>query len=289
MKGLWTVWTPEKTMETYARALKQFFKFLSANNISRPDRKDIVCFKDRMKATHKPTTVQNYIVVVKLFFSRAEQEGLYKNIASKIKGPKLSKEHKKDYLTSNQVKAVLSGVGANTLKDLRNYAVLSLMVTGGLRTVEVSRADAEGIKIVGSNTVLYIRGKGREEKTDYIKIQPMVETAVRNYLKASGKKLGLKEPLFSSISNNGKGERLSVRSVGGIVKSRLIKAGFNSERLTAHSLRHTAITPTLLGGQTLQEAQRFARHTNIATTQIYAHNLDRAENKCEEVIAKAIF
>lgn len=279
----------KKTIETYARALKQFFKFLSVNNINRPDRKDVIYFKDQIKATHKPTTVQNYIVAVRLFFSWAEQEGLYKNIANKIKGSKLNREHKKDYLTSNQVKAVLSGIDRSTLKGLRDYAILSLMITGGLRTIEVSRANVEDIRAVGDSTVLYIQGKGREEKTDYIKIQPIVERAIRSYLKSDSRKLNPKEPLFSSTSNNSKGKRLSTRSISGIVKNRLVKTGYDSERLTAHSLRHTAVTLTLLGGQTLQEVQQFARHTNITTTQIYAHNLDRAKNKCEEVIARAIF
>jgi integrase len=68
-----------------------------------------------------------------------------------------------------------------------------------------------------------------------------------------------------------------------------VAAGYDSSRLTAHSLRHTAVTLSLLGGKSLQEVQQFARHTNIATTQIYAHNLDRAKNNCEEVVAKAIF
>lgn len=262
---------------------------MSVNNINRPDRKDVIYFKDQIKATHKPTTVQNYIVAVRLFFSWAEQEGLYKNIANKIKGSKLNREHKKDYLTSNQVKAVLSGIDRSTLKGLRDYAILSLMITGGLRTIEVSRANVEDIRAVGDSTVLYIQGKGREEKTDYIKIQPIVERAIRSYLKSDSRKLNPKEPLFSSTSNNSKGKRLSTRSISGIVKNRLVKTGYDSERLTAHSLRHTAVTLTLLGGQTLQEVQQFARHTNITTTQIYAHNLDRAKNKCEEVIARAIF
>lgn len=73
-----------------------------------------------------------------------------------------------------------------------------------------------------------------------------------------------------------------------MVKRHLQKAGFNSSRLTAHSLRHSAVTLSLLNGATLQEAQMFARHANIATTQIYAHNLDRANNPCSDHIANAI-
>lgn len=278
-----------RTIETYARALRQFFNYLSANGIRKPVREDIIAFKEQIKGKCKPTTVQNYIVVVRLFFSWTEQEGLYKNVANKIKGAKLNREHKKDYLTSRQVKTVLTNIDRNTLQGLRDYAILSLMITGGLRVIEISRANVEDIRAVGDSTVLYIQSKGKQEKTDYVKLEPVVEDAIRSYLKTGRTKSDPKEPLFISTSNNSKGQRLTTRSISGIVKDRLVKTGYNSEKLTAHSLRHTAVTLTLLGGQTLQEASQFARHTNIATTQIYAHNLDRAKNKCEEVIARSIF
>ena len=175
-----------------------------------------------------------------------------------------------------------------SIEGLRNYAILVLMFTGGLRTIEVSRANIEDLRTAGDNTVLYIQGKGHEEKTDYIKLMPEVEDAIRAYLKARGASDN-KEPLFTSLSNNSKGARISTRSVSGIDKEALVNAGFNSDKLTAHSTRHTAVTLALMGGQSLQEVQQFARHTNIATTQIYAHNLDRAKNQCEATIAKAIF
>jgi integrase/recombinase XerC len=74
-----------------------------------------------------------------------------------------------------------------------------------------------------------------------------------------------------------------------MVKNRLKEAGYNSERLTAHSLRHTAVTLSLLAGKDITEVQQFARHANIATTMIYNHSLDKAKNSCSEAIAKAIF
>lgn len=48
------------------------------------------------------------------------------------------------------------------------------MVTGGLRTIEVIKADIGDLKTVGAFTVLYVQGKGREEKTEYIKISAPV-------------------------------------------------------------------------------------------------------------------
>lgn len=278
-----------KTVATYTRAIRQFASFLSLRGITQPRREDILAFRDELKATgHKPTTVQNYITATRLFFQWTAQEGIYPNIAEHIKGATLSKDHKKDYLTSKQVKKILASIDRSTLQGLRDYAMLSLMITGGLRTIEVSRADIQDIRTVGDDAALFVQGKGREEKEDYVKIQPPVEDAIRDYLRARGV-ADMKDPLFASTSNNSQGGRLSTRSVSGIVKDRLVAAGFDSSRLTAHSLRHTAVTLSLLGGEDLQRVQQFARHSNLATTMIYAHNLDRAKNKCEATIANAIF
>ena len=150
------------------------------------------------------------------------------------------------------------------------------------------RADIGDLRTAGEATVLYVQGKGREEKTEYVKISPQVERAIRAYLTARGE-TDETQPLFTSLSNNSKGQRLSTRTISGIVKERIKGAGFNSERLTAHSLRHTAVTLSLLAGKDITEVQQFARHANIATTMIYNHSLDKAKNSCSEAIAQAIF
>jgi integrase/recombinase XerC len=277
-----------KTVVTYTRALRQFFRFLSLRGIRQPTREDVIAFREELRQDHKATTIQNYIVAVRLFFKWAEQEGVYRNVADNIKGAAISKEHKKDYLTPQQVKAILGCIERKTLAGRRDYALLVLMLTGGLRTIEAARANIEDLRTIGDTNALFIQGKGREEKTDFIKIPAQVETALRGYLKLR-KDAAPAAPLFSSTSNNSQGQRLTTRSISGIVKERLKNAGFNSERLTAHSLRHTAVTLSLLGGQGLQEVQQFARHSSITTTQIYAHNLDRMKNQCEVTIAQAIF
>lgn len=277
-----------KTVETYTRAVRQFFKYIYENGINQPTREDVIAYREYLKDTHKPTTVQNYIVAVRLFFQWIEQKGLYPNVAEHIKGAKLDKNHKKDYLTSRQVKKVLETAKEESLQGLRDYAILALMFTGGLRTIEVNRANIEDLRTAGDCEVLYLQGKGHEEKTDYIKLIPEVEDAIRAYLKARGS-VDPTEPLFTSTSNNSKGERISTRTVSGIVKTALKNAGYDSDKLTAHSTRHTAVTLALMGGQKLEEVQQFARHKNLATTLIYAHNIDRAKNNCEATIAKAIF
>lgn len=278
----------ESTVETYSKALRPFFTYLADNGVTRPTRETVIAYRDSLRARLKPSTVQTYIITVRLFFAWTAQEGLYPNIAEHIKGAKLDRQHKKDALTGSQAKAVLQGIERDTLAGKRDYAILALMASCGLRTIEVARANIEDIRIAGGSAALYIQGKGRDEKTEYAKLAPPVEAAIRDYLKARGKADG-KEALFTSTSNNNAGKALSTRSISGIVKEAMRAAGLDSERLTAHSLRHTAATLNLLAGGSVQETQQLLRHSNIGTTMIYAHNLERAANNSEARIAAALF
>jgi integrase/recombinase XerC len=277
-----------RTVETYNKAVRQFLSYLKDNGISQPAREDVISFKEYMASTHKPTTAQGYLMAVKQFFKWTQMEGLYPNVADNVKAVKLDKGHKKDYLTSGQVKGLLSTSTGESLSEKRDYAVLALMVTSGLRTVEVARANIEDMRTVADFTALYIQGKGHTEKTDYVKLTQPVENAIRSYLKARGKTSGA-EPLFSSISNRDKGQRMTTRSISRIVKGHLLEAGLDSDRLTAHSLRHTTATLNLLNGGSIEETQQLLRHTSINTTMIYSHALERANNNSEQRISNAIF
>ncbi len=279
----------EKSAETYTRNLRPMFRYFAENGITQPQREDIISYRESLKARGlKPTSVQNYITASRLFFQWTEQERIYPNIAAHVNGAKLDREHKKDYLTTSQCKRVLGGIDRSSPIGLRDYAVVSLVITGALRTIEVSRADIGDLRTLGDMTVLYIQGKGRDEKTEYVKVPEPVEAAIRAYLKARGES-DPSAPLFSSESNNSKGGRMSTRSISGLCKAAMVNAGYNSSRLTAHSMRHTGVTLALMNGASLEEAQEYARHANIATTMIYNHALEKAKNGCSAAVSKAIF
>lgn len=277
-----------KSADTYKKATKQFMRYLAENGINEPTRETVISWREYLRAEHKPTTIQLYLTAVKLFFTWLEQEGLYKNIANKVKGVKIQKGHKKDSLTSNQSKEVLSDIDTTTAKGKRDFAIVALLLTTGLRTIEIVRADVADLRTVGDSTVLFIQGKGRDEKSEYVKVAPQVEKALREYLKTRDS-LNDNEPLFTSTSNENKGGRLTTRTISKIAKTSLVNAGLNSDRLTAHSFRHTAGTLALMNGAELTQVQQLLRHTNINTTMIYLHTIDRAKNNSEAIVADAIF
>ena len=72
-----------------------------------------------------------------------------------------------------------------------------------------------------------------------------------------------------------------------MLKQAMQQAGYDSERITAHSLRHTAGTNVMeLTGNNLYTTQQYMRHSNPATTEIYLHN-DTA--KQETAIAQQLY
>lgn len=277
-----------RTVQTYTGNVRQFIKWTQDKGIQRPTRQDVLAYRDELRERCKPSTVQSYITALRLFFSWTAQADIYPNIAEHVKGAKLDTSHKKDYLNAAQIRDILDSIDTGTARGKRDYCIIALMVTGGLRDIEVSRANIEDLAQQAGSTVLYLQGKGRTERTEYARIVPEVEKPLREYLRTRKSAKG-KQPLFTSMSNNSKGERLTPKSISAIVKGRLIEAGYNSDRLTAHSLRHSAVTLSLIGGLPLEEVQQFARHKNISTTLIYSHALERAKNRSEETIAGSIF
>ena len=278
-----------KTVETYTRNLRQFASWLRGNEISAPTRSDVLAFRDALEGAGKSaSTIQGYITVVKLFFAWTAQEGLYANIAEHVKGATIDTEHKKDALSAEEMAQTLSGISTEDEKGARDYAILALMATTGLRTVSVVNADVGDIRKLNGVPVLYYRGKGHDEKAVYVKLAPQVLDAINRYLSLRGE-TDKGAPLFTSAANRNSGERMTTRSVSRIAANHLEDAGVKTDRITAHSLRHTAATLNLLNGGTVEETQQMLGHRSITTTLIYSHALERMKNMSEKRVASAIF
>ena len=218
----------EKTTSTYTRSIAQFMNWLRDRGISQPSAQDIRDYRDHLSQDHKPTTVNAYLMAVKQFYKFLEEQGITQNVAKNVKSIKLENDtFKKDYLTSAQAKDLLNSIDRTTESGARDYALLSLMLTTGMRTIEIERADIEDIRTLGDSKALYYQGKGRTEKAKFKKLAPAVEEAIRLYLSKRGATDS--GALFVSDANRNRGERLTTRSISRIVKNRLKAIGLDSD------------------------------------------------------------
>lgn len=269
---------------TYERALRPFMEWIRENEVRIPTRTEILSYRTHLQEQGLSAfTISGYMTVVRKFFEWAESEKHYPNIAKGIKGAKKPKGFRKDPLTVSQILELLGSIDQSTDQGKRDYALLNLLVRTGLRTIEAIRANVGDIRQEGGEAVLWIQGKGRDSKDEFVLLTQETLKPIRAYF-ASRAGLTPESALFASGSHRNGGQRLTTRSIRRIVKDRLSGIGIDDGRLTAHSLRHTAITLSLIGGASLQEAQALGRHANITTTMVYAHNIDRVANAAERKI-----
>jgi integrase/recombinase XerC/integrase/recombinase XerD len=270
----------------YRRTLKQYFNWVAKKGylLSEISRPQLLQYKDELLTSGMSSlSVGSYITSVRRFYEWTEANKYYPNVAKGIKTPKRKQQFKKQPLLPDQATALLSYYQD---KALRDYAIVNLLLRTGLRTVEVIRANVEDIVFKGSQRVLLVHGKGRDERDNFVLLTDKAYQPIADYLATRGK-VNSSEPLFTSSSNNSKGERLSTRSISYIAKEGLKAIGLDERSFTAHSLRHTTAVNILRAGGSLETAQFTLRHSNPATTQIYTQTLNeerRLQNSGEALI-----
>lgn len=267
------------SMKSYIVGIKRFIAYLHDNGITAPVRQNVIDFRNHLLKSARPNTVQLYITSVKIFFKFLAQFSLYDNIADGIKGAKIDSGFKKDYLSADQARLLLEST-----QNRRDKAMIALMLSSGLRTVEIARANIGDLRVHGGKTVLYVQGKGKTSKSDFVPVSSKVEKLIRDYLADRGN-VTIDDPLFCSDAHRNGGKSLTAMSVSRIVKIALRRAGLKTDRLTAHSLRHTSATLALQAGADFRKVSMLLRHANLKTTLIYSHDLDQASNNSADMVA----
>lgn len=278
----------EATSRAYRNALKQFGAFVMKKKISRPMPEHVIQFREWLKDEGRSaSTRQLYLVALRRFYSWGAKQGMA-NIAEGIKGAKPGSKLARGWLSAEKARELLDAARRDrSLKGKRDYALIALMLTTGMRCVEIRRANRTDIRRLENGPALFIQGKGRDAKDDYVKLTDEVMAALEGYFKARNE-ADARGSLFASLSPRGRG-RMTTRSISRIVKERLRSIGLDDPSLCAHSLRHTTATLNILNGATLEETKQLLRHKSMDTTLRYSHALERAKNQSEARIGGVLF
>ena len=260
----------ESSRNVYRRGLLYFFKWVenTGRTISELTRADIITFKDSLLRTHSNLSVAGYLVALRRFYEWAEGFKLYPNIARGIKSPKRKNAYLKEHLRENQIVELL----AHFEGDIRDYAIVNLLLRTGLRCIEVTRLNVEDICFKGGQRILKVWGKGRDERDNFVVLTDKAYQPIKEYLDTRGNTTQ-KEPLFVSTSNRNLQGRLTTRTISKICKEGFRAIGIDGKEYTAHSLRHTTAVMLLKNGS-LADVQSVLRHASPATSQIYTKSIE---------------
>ena len=279
----------DNTVISYGGMLRRYAQYLEPNHIVKPNESDLVKYKKKIKKDGcRSATTQKYVIILRKFYKWCERRDYYPNISGDLTGENIVATFKREPLKIQEVQKLLALAKKRKDKNincLRDYAIVSLIVKTGLRTIEVSRADVEDIVTLNGINYLFIQGKGHDDKDDQVKIPDSVYAIIQEYLE---KRNSNAKALFITSGPRCNNERIKPYTISISIKHLLRAIGLDDKRYTAHSLRHTCATIALLSGAKYEEVQMVLRHKSIETTTIYAHNLSRETNNVELIVEKAI-
>lgn len=268
----------DKTLKSYRVGIRALMQFLNDNGIKNPVRDDIIAFRDYLRENYSSNTVNSYMIAVRALFKYLEIHNRYKNITVDIKGARYDNTPKKEVLSLEQMKDIYSN-----LIDARERALFGLMVSTGLRVCEISTALVEDIRYHNGEIVLFVLGKKRDSKCEYVKLSNQVLEDIKSYL--DGRSTGY---LFTSTSNNSLGKGMSTTSLRKMIKQILKRFGIDKDTVSCHSLRRSFAVASYETGSSIYDIQQVLHHANIQTTTRYLRQVDRDKNKTEYNVANAI-
>lgn len=275
----------------YRKSLGYFFQWMIDHHLSDPTRADIIAYRnDLIQENLSVSTINQYIRAVKSFYQWLDHLGLHQDVTQGLKHLKSDYGFKKGYLSYEQCRKVLNAFKdlEASEKNLRNQAILGLLMTTGLRTIEVCNADVGDFETRGEMRILRVKGKGHHEKGDFVKVPDQTWALIKQYLDVR-KDVKSGSPLFAGLDHRFPGRRLTTKSIRKICKEAFVAAGIDAPNLSAHSLRHTTATLALKEGANIEQVQQTLRHASIDTTMIYVHAIEREKNAAEDLVAHLVF
>jgi len=243
-------------------------------DVRNPRRADVIAYKSFLQKQGKAVcTVDIYLSTVKRYFGWLEDQGIYSNIAAGVHSPKRYKGHRKGYLHPDQVTAMLNKMPKVTIIDLRNFAIVNMMVRSGIRRIELQRMNVGDLKVIEGNPIVKLQRKGRVEKDSNLGLTCKIVDPINDYL-CLRESANDNEPMFINHCHFHSNQRISVITISRIIKKALKNVGVDDSRITAHSLRHTAAITALRAGASLLDVQQMLGHSSMETTRLYLTAID---------------
>jgi len=278
----------------YKRKVSLWVRWLSARGIDprSPSHQDLLDWKMSLQKEGKSVfTVSSYITVVKLFYRWCATQGYCEDIGSGIKSSFRSRRYYKLPLSREQCAELLRSINPEDVVGARDRFMIMLMLSNGLRTCEVERANLGDFEVINGKNVLHIQRKGRIDKHDVVAVPDEVMAALKDYLDLRTDILTMDSPMIMNHVRGRTPQRILRSTISAIVKRRLRAIGIDDHRITAHSLRHTCGSLMVEEGVPIETIQDMLGHNDPSTTRIYidmARQKEMLVHSPSEFIAKII-
>ena len=252
-----------KTRENYERYLKVFVEKTGVRKVSDITQAKVRDFRVALaREDLKKITQSYYVIAIRNFLKYLVKQNIPALSSETIELPKVSRRDI-ETLDYAELERLLTAPKGNSLRTLRDRAILETLFSTGLRLSELCNLPRT---IDLKRGEISVRGKG--DKLRVVFLSDGAKESIKSYLE---KRDDTDDALFVSVSKADKAiGRITPRAVQRLIDTRAKEAGI-PKKVHPHMMRHGFATDLLINGADLRSVQELLGHANISTTQIYTH------------------
>ena len=270
------------TLEAYSRDVREFIAFegsRSMTDITETSGTEIVAFLHELKISGKSAaTVNRKLASLRAFFNYLIEAGLMKdNPTTAIRSPRIDRKNL-EYLTIEEVDRLLS-VPDDSIKGIRDRAILELLYATGIRVSELIYADVSDINL----RMGFITCAGEKSKPRIVPLGRPARAALENYIYDGRSALIKGNKDETALFVNYYGKRITRQGLWKLLKEYGVKAGLD-HKLTPNIIRNSFAVHMLQNGADLKSLQELMGHEDISATQVY---LSVTKNRIKDVYDKS--
>lgn len=260
--------TSRNTEISYKRDLGKFCRFLEARGIRELSDVTVQDLKDYVEELHEQkfaaATVSRSIASIKAFYHYMYKEGkIQKDISEVLKAPRIEKKLP-EILSMEEVVRLLEQPSGDTPKELRDRAMLELLYATGIRVTELITLRLSDVNL--QMGVILCRESNKER---LIPFGTQARAALGAYLEKA-RDVMVADAQSDILFVNCSGQPMSRQGFWKLLKSYAKRAQIAVD-ITPHTLRHSFAAHLVENGADLRSVQEMLGHSDISTTQIYAH------------------
>ena len=255
----------KNTVVSYLSDVWQFAEFLAGKKISTFEDVEadlLIEWIGSISRITKATTQSRKLSAMKSLAGYLVDEKVWaKNYCDIVARPKY-RRNVPEVLTAEEVARLLEAPQKDTPEGMRDYAMLELMYSSGLRVSEICSLSESDID--AKERIMRVRGKG--SKTRLVPVGDYAIEAINAYKVARKEMLGKR--IVNELFITRRGAKMSRKTFWYNIKKYAFAVGIQ-KNVKPHILRHSFATHLLQDGANLMSIREMLGHSDLATTQIY--------------------
>ena len=222
-------------------------------------------YMSELNAKYPPQTVIRKVSAIRAYFYfLLDQQEIKTHPFLSVKLPKRPRVTP-EFLYDDEVEKMFAAIDLDTPRGMRDYTVLFLLYTSGLRVSELVGLTLKDIDLTAR--IMKVRGKGQKDRI--VPISDEFKTQYESYLLIS-RPAFVKKKRHTKVFVNQKGDPITPAGVRYLLKE-IMRVSASFLNVTPHMLRHTFASHMIKKGADLRSVQELLGHANLSSTQIYTH------------------